>query len=70
MATRVREHGTSSSTVSNHLSSCQTYRSNCSCNNFSIIDSGKYDYEINVKEALHINFNNPSINSYSASHDN
>ena len=58
LATRVREHGTSSSAVSNHLSSCQTCRSNFSCNNFAIIDSGKCDYKITVKEALHIK---PSI---------
>ena len=50
LATRVREHGTSSSAVSNLLSSCQTYRSNFSCNNFSIIDSGECDHEITVKD--------------------
>ena len=29
----------------NHLSSCQTCKSNFSCDNFSIIDSGKCDYD-------------------------
>ena len=62
LATRVKEHGTSPSAVSNHLSSCETYRSNFSCNNFSIIDSGKNDYEITVKESLHIKFKKPTIN--------
>ena len=50
LATRVKEHGTSPSAVYNHLSSCETCKSNFSCNNFSIIDSGKNDYEITVKE--------------------
>ena len=62
LATRVKEHGTSPSAVSNHLSSIETCRSNFSCNNFSIIDSGKNDYEITVKEALHIKFKKPTIN--------
>ena len=32
------------------------------CNNVSIIDSGKNDYEITVKEALHIKFKKATIN--------
>ena len=62
LATRVKEHDTSPSAVCNHLSSCETCRSNFSCNNFSIIDSGKNDYEITVNEALHIKFKKPTIN--------
>ena len=62
LATRVKEYGTSPSAVSYHLSSCETCKSNFSCNNFSIIDSGKNDYEITIKEALHINFKKPAIN--------
>ena len=54
LATRVKEHGTSPSAVSNHLLSCKTCRSNFSCNNFSIIDSGNNDNGMTVKEALHI----------------
>ena len=61
LATRVREHGTSSSVVTNHLSSYETNRSNFSCNNFSIIDSGKNDYEITVRETLDIKFKKPTI---------
>ena len=40
LATRVKEHGTSPSpsAVSNHLSSCETWKLNFSCYNFSIID--------------------------------
>ena len=53
LATRVKEHGTSPSAVCNHLSSCEACKSNYSCNNFTIIDSGKNDYEITVKQDLH-----------------
>ena len=56
LATRVREPGTSSLAVLNNLSSCQTYRSHFSYNSFLMIDSDKCDYEITVKEALHIKF--------------
>ena len=62
LATRVKEHITSHSAVSNHLSSCETCKLNFSCDSFSIIDSGKNDFEITVKEALHIKFKKPTIN--------
>ena len=62
LATRIKEHGTSTSAVFNHLSSCETCKSNFSCNSFLIIDSGKNDLEITVKEALHIKFKKPTIN--------
>ena len=52
----------SPSAVFNHLSSCETCKSNFSCDSFSIIDSGKNDFEITVKEALHIKFEKPTIN--------
>ena len=62
LATRLREHGTSHSAVSNHLSSCEICKLNFSCDSFSIIDSGKNDFEITVKEALHIKFKKPTTN--------
>ena len=62
LTTRVKEHGTSPSAVSNHLSSCETWKLNFSCDSFSIIDSGKNDFEITVKEALHIKCKKPTIN--------
>ena len=62
LATRVKEHGTSPSAVFSHLLSCETCKSNFSCNSFSIIDSGKNDFKITVKEALHIKFKKPTIN--------
>ena len=63
LATRVKEHGTSPSpsAVSNHLSSCETCKLNFSCHSFSITDSGN-DFEVTIKEALHIKFKKPTIN--------
>ena len=62
LATSVKEHGTSPSAVSNHLSSCEICKLNFSCDSFSIIDSGKNDFEITIKEALNIKFKKPTIN--------
>ena len=61
---RVKEHGTSpsNSAVSNHLTSCETCKLNFSCDSFSIMDSGKNDFEVTIKEALHIKFKKPTIN--------
>ena len=61
-ATRVKEHGTSPSAVQNHLSSCEPCKLNFSCHSFSVIDSGKNDYEITVREVLHIKFKRQTIN--------
>ena len=56
LATRVKEHGTSpsNSAVSNHLTSCETCKLNFLCDSFAIMDSGKNDFEVTIKEALHI----------------
>ena len=64
LATRVKEHGTSpsNSAVSNHLISCETCKLNFSCDSFSLIDSGRNDFEVTIKEALHIKFKKPTIN--------
>ena len=62
LATRVKEHGTSPSAVSNHLSSCETCKLNLSCDSFWIIDSDKNDFEITIKEARYIKFKKPTIN--------
>ena len=37
-------------------------RLNFSCDSFSIMDSGKNDFEVTIKEALHIKFKKPTIN--------
>ena len=64
LATRVKEHITSRSpsAVSNHLSSCETCKLNFSCDSFLIIDSSKNDFEVTLKEALHIKFKKLTIN--------
>ena len=64
LATRVKEHGTSpsNSAISNHLTSCETCKLNFLCDSFSIMDSGKNDFEVTIKEAPHIKFKKPTIN--------
>ena len=64
LATRVKEHGSlnSNSAIYSHLLSCETCKSNFSCNNFSVIDSGKNDFEVMMKEAFHIKFSKPIMN--------
>ena len=47
---------------SNHLTSCEICKLNFSCDSFSIMDSGKNDFEVTIKEALHIKFKKPTIN--------
>ena len=37
-------------------------QSNFLCNNFSVIDSGKNDFEVTIKEASHIKFSKPIMN--------
>ena len=59
LATRVKEHGSS---IYSHLLSCETCKSNFSCNNFSVTDSGKNDFEVTIKEAFHIKFSKPIMN--------
>ena len=43
LATRVREHATSSSAIKEHLSSCTTCKDNYSCNSFKVIDYANSD---------------------------
>ena len=62
LATRVKEHETSSSAVKDHLLSCDSCKCNYSCDNYSIICSGKSDNEISIKEALHIKYSKPVLN--------
>ena len=62
LATRVKEHGTSPSAVKDHLSVCSICKSKYSCNNFKAIDSANSDFEVSIKEALHIKRFQPSLN--------
>ena len=60
LCTRIREHlSSSSSAIFSHRLSC-----NCSCSaeNFSIISSACNDFDLCIKEALHIKDKNPSLN--------
>ena len=61
LATRVREHSTSPSTIKEQ-SSCTTCKDNYSCNSFNVIDSANSDFEVGIKEALHIKHKNPNLN--------
>ena len=62
LATRVKEHGTSASAIHDHLRTCDPCRSKFSIDNFQILDRGKSDFEISVKEALHIKSKKPMLN--------
>ena len=62
LVTRVREHGSSSSAISDHLNVCSTCKQNFSCSNFKILDSGKSKFDTTIIEALHIKYNRPSLN--------
>ena len=68
LAIRVKEHGTSASAINTHLSSCSICKSSFSCNNFSILDTGKNDFETTIKEALHIKAKKPSLNKQLQTH--
>ena len=63
MATRVKEHQTRDSAIKTHISTCNACQQSYSCaNNFSILDKGKNDFEITIKEALYIKSNRPRLN--------
>ena len=68
LATRVKEHGTSASAIFDHLSSCKTCHSTFSCNRFSIIDTGRNNFETTIKEALHIKAHKPKLNRQLQTH--
>ena len=63
LVTRVREHGQSSSAIYEHLGSCDSCKSKFSCESFKILDHGKNNLDISVKEAIHIKYNKPSLNT-------
>ena len=62
LATRVKEHEKTQSAIKDHLARCQVCSTDHSCKNFSIITTGKNDFEITFKEALHIKNKQPNIN--------
>ena len=64
LTTRVKEHSnsTSPSAICNHLDTCLTCKKQFSCDSFKIIDTGRNDMEITIKEALHIKYSQPNLN--------
>ena len=64
LATRVKEHGhsSSSSAIRDHLFSCPTCQSEYSSSSFRVIDTARNDFEVTIKEALHINNSKPALN--------
>ena len=63
LATRSKEHLTGSTAVSQHLRSCQSCREEATLNNFTVIASGRSDFDISIKEALFIRYEKPRINN-------
>ena len=63
LATRVREHRNTASAVSEHLNECSACKLGYSVrDSFKILDRGKSDFEITIKEALQIRNNRPTLN--------
>ena len=64
LATRVREHLRSdkNSHIFQHIHGSETCRALCSENCFSILDTASTSFQLKIKEALHIGWENPSLN--------
>ena len=62
LVTRVKEHSHSGSAIYDHLLQCEECKKKISCNLFTVIDSGRNDFEISIKEALHIKSKKPRLN--------
>ena len=64
LRTRAREHLLSdkSSHVYRHLQSSMACRDSCNTECFTILDSAASKFQIKMKEALHITWDNPILN--------
>ena len=62
LTTRVKEHYQGPSAIQNHLDSCNACKEQFSCQSFVVIDSGQTDFDITIKEALHIKHHRPWLN--------
>ena len=64
LATRVCEHLTfdKNSHISQHIHESETCRALCSDNCFSILDTVSSSFQLKTKGALHIGWENPSLN--------
>ena len=63
--TRVREHLETdrASHIFKHLESSSVCRSECSRDNFAIIDQASSRFALKIKEALHILWDKPTLNA-------
>ena len=62
LVTRVKEHSNLKSAIHEHLIACDQCREAISCNLFTVLDTGRNDFEISIKEALHIKCKQPMLN--------
>ena len=62
--TRVREHLLSdrNSHISKHLQGSESRKNLCSIYCFSILDSAPANFQLKIKEALHIEWERPALN--------
>jgi hypothetical protein len=63
LAIRSKEHFTRQSAIFDHIKNCQTCSQSSTIDNFEIIDTGKFDFDLYIKEALHIKYNKPKLNT-------
>ena len=65
LATRIREHLSSDkhSHIFKHLKNSENCRSLCSEDCFKILDSASSSFQLKIKEAMHILWEQPSLNS-------
>ena len=62
LATRCKEHFTQPSAISNHLRYCDKCKNSFDIAHFQILDTSTNDFELQIKEALHIKLNKPKLN--------
>ena len=62
LAIRVKEHKQGQSAIHDHLEGCTKCKQDYSCRAFSIVDSGRDEFETTIKEALHIKDKKPKLN--------
>ena len=62
--TRIQEHlsGDKSSHVFKHLNASTKCREASSTKSFEILDTAKTEYQVKLKEAMHIKWLNPALN--------
>ena len=56
---RIKEHSSKISAIYDHRLNCQC---TCNTNNFRVIDTATDNFSLNIKEAIHIKYLQPSLN--------